>query len=144
MKTQDDKKLDNPVWFSLSETHQSFAIDYGSIKFYHSDYCPFGGFEKDNAIAKSIDEYSMLVDSFFIVGEKPELSNLLKLNKELVCLQMIVYDAIDIPTKDKIVRTMYNILVILTIIPIASSFLFFQNNDMKKEKSGMAINSMRS
>ena len=50
MKTQDDKKLDNPVWFSLSETHQSFAIDYGSIKFYHSDYCPFGGFEKDNAI----------------------------------------------------------------------------------------------
>ena len=66
MKTQDDKKLDNPVWFSLSETHQSFAIDYGSIKFYHSDYCPFGGFEKDNAIAKSIDEYSMLVDSFFI------------------------------------------------------------------------------
>jgi hypothetical protein len=47
-------------------------------------------FEKGNAIAKSIDEYSEMVDSFFIVGEKPELSNLLKLNKELVCLQMIV------------------------------------------------------
>ena len=45
-----------------------------------------------------------MVDNFFIVGEKPELSNLLKLNKELVCLQMIVYDAIDIPTKDKIVK----------------------------------------
>ena len=104
MKTQDDKKLDNPVWFSLSETHQSFAIDYGSIKFYHSDYCPFGGFEKDNAIAKSIDEYSEMVDSFFIVGEKPELSNLLKLNKELVCLQMIVYNPIDIAINDPIVK----------------------------------------
>ena len=46
MKTQDDKKLDNPVWFSLSETHQSFAVDYGSVKFYHPEYCPFGGFEK--------------------------------------------------------------------------------------------------
>ncbi|MFV8344732.1 GNAT family N-acetyltransferase [Flavobacterium sp. ZB4P13] len=104
MKTQDDKKLDNPVWFSLSETHQSFAVDYGSVKFYHPDYCPFGGFEKGNSIVKSIDEYSAKVDNFFIVGEKPELSNLLKLNKELVCLQMIVYDAIDITINDPIVK----------------------------------------
>nr|WP_315209698.1 GNAT family N-acetyltransferase [uncultured Flavobacterium sp.] len=104
MKTQDDKKLDNPVWFSLSETHQSFALDYGSVKFYHPDYCPFGGFEKGNAIAKSIDEYSEMVDSFFIVGEKPELSNLLKLNKELVCLQMIVCNPIDIAINDPIVK----------------------------------------
>jgi GNAT superfamily N-acetyltransferase len=104
VKTQDDKKLDNPVWFSLSETHQSFAVDYGSIKFYHPDYCPFGGFEKGNSIAKSIDEYSVMVDIFFIVGEKPELSNLLKLNKELVCLQMIVYDAINITIYDPIIK----------------------------------------
>nr|WP_314897952.1 GNAT family N-acetyltransferase [uncultured Flavobacterium sp.] len=104
MKTQDDKKLDNPVWFSISETHQSFAVDYGSVKFYHPDYCPFGGFEKGNAIAKSIDEYSVMVDNFFIVGEKPELSNLLKLNKELVCLQMIVYNSIDIAINDPIVK----------------------------------------
>jgi len=104
MKTQEDKKLDNPVWFSLSETHQSFALDYGSVKFYHPDYCPFGGFEKGNAIAKSIDEYSEMVDSFFIVGEKPELSNLLKLNKELVCLQMIVCYPIDIAINEQIIK----------------------------------------
>ena len=104
MKIQDDKKLDNPVWFSVSETHQSFAVEYGSVKFYHPDYCPFGGFEKVNAIAKSIDEYSVMVDSFFIVGEKPELSNLLKLNKELVCLQMIVCNPIDIAINDPIVK----------------------------------------
>jgi predicted GNAT family acetyltransferase len=104
VKIQDDKKLDNPVWFSVSETHQSFAVDYGSVKFYHPDYCPFGGFEKCNAIAKSIDEYSEMVDSFFIVGEKPELSNLLKVNKELVCLQMIVCNPIDIAINDPIVK----------------------------------------
>ena len=102
MKTQDNKKLDNPVWFSLSETHQSFAVDYGSVKFYHPDYCPFGGFEKSDAI--SIDEYSMMVDNFFIVGEKPELSNQLQSNKELVCLQMIVYNPIDIAINDPIVK----------------------------------------
>lgn len=104
MKTQDDKKLDNPVWFSLSETHQIFTVDYGSIKFYHPDYCPFGGFEKRNAIAKAIDEYSTMVDNFFIVGEKPELSNLLKLNKEVICLQMIVYEPIAITINDPIVK----------------------------------------
>ncbi|MFV8465351.1 GNAT family N-acetyltransferase [Flavobacterium sp. LB1P62] len=104
MKTPDDKKLDNPVWFSLSETHQSFAVDYGNIKFYHPDYCPFGGFEKGNAIANSIDEYSTKVDNFFIVGEKPELSNLLKINKELICLQMIVYNPIDIVIEDQIIK----------------------------------------
>lgn len=104
MKIQDDKKLDNPVWFSLLETHQSFAVDYCSVKFYHPDYCPFGGFEKGNSIVKSIDEYSEMVDTFFIVGEKPELSNLLKLNKELVCLQMIVYNPIDIVFNEPIVK----------------------------------------
>lgn len=104
VKTQDDKKLDNPVWFSLSETHQSFAVDYGSVKFYHPDYCPFGGFEKGNAIANSIDEYSAMVDSFFIVGEKSELSNLLKLNKELVCLQMIICNPIDIAINEPIIK----------------------------------------
>lgn len=104
MKTQEDKKLDNPVWFSLSETHQSFAVDYSSIKFYHPDYCPFGGFEKGDAISKSIDEYSVMVDSFFVVGEKPLLSKELKLNKELVCLQMIVYNPIDIVFNEPIVK----------------------------------------
>lgn len=104
MKVKDHKKLDNPVWFSLSETHQRFAIDYGSIKCYQPDYCPFGGFIKGSAISKSIDEYASKVDDFFIVGEKPELSNLLKLKKEVVCLQMIIYDKIEIAISEQIVK----------------------------------------
>jgi ribosomal protein S18 acetylase RimI-like enzyme len=104
VKTQDDKKLDNPVWFSLSESHRNFAVDYTTIKFYHPDYCPFGGFEKGKAVSEPIDEYSKMVDNFFVVGEKPELSNQLKLKKEVVCLQMIIYDTIDIVIKDQIVK----------------------------------------
>lgn len=100
---KEDNKLDNPVWHSLSETHQIFSVDYSGIKFYHPDYCPFGGFDISDNISKYIDEYSTLADNFFIVGDKPELSNRLVLKKELVCLQMIINDKIDIETKEDII-----------------------------------------
>ncbi len=99
-----NSKLDNPVWSSLSETHQSYAVDYGNLKCYHPDYCPFGGFVKNNKMAKAVDEYSALVNRFFIVGEKPVISNLLQINKEVICLQMIIYNPIDIPINDPIVK----------------------------------------
>ena len=53
-----ENKLDNPVWNSLSETHKDLAIEYGSIKFYHPDYCPFGGFINGENTAEGIFEYS--------------------------------------------------------------------------------------
>ena len=104
MKTQDDKKLDNPVWYSLSECHQNFAVEYKNIKFYHPDYCAFGGFEKVEGISNHIYDYSLLVENFFIVGEKPELSNLVKLKDEIICLQMIIKERINIEIKEKIVE----------------------------------------
>ncbi|MCC9071571.1 GNAT family N-acetyltransferase [Flavobacterium sp. F-65] len=99
----DYTKLDNPVWYSLSETHHEFAVDYNTIKFYHPDYCPFGGFTTQENITKSIDVYSELTDNFFIVGEKPQLSNQLELKKELICLQMIINNRLDIEIKENIV-----------------------------------------
>lgn len=99
-----NSKLDNPVWSSLSETHQSYAVDYGNLKCYHPDYCPFGGFVKNNKMAKAVDEYSALVNRFFIVGEKPVISNLLQINKEVICLQMIIYNPIDRVINDPIVK----------------------------------------
>ena len=103
MKISDDKKLDNPVWHSLSECHKDFAVDHDTIKFYHPDYCPFGGFIKGEGIADHIYEYSLLVDNFFIVGEKPKLPDQLKLKTEIVCLQMIIKNKIDIEIKENIV-----------------------------------------
>ena len=100
----DNHKLDNPVWHSLSETHQKFAVDYGSTKFYHPDYCPFGGFLKAENVSKCIDEYSSLTDNFYVVGKKPEFSNRLKLEKELRCLQMIIDNRIDTQIKDEITK----------------------------------------
>ncbi len=103
MKTAGDNKLDNPVWYALSEIHQNFAIDRGDIKFYHPEYCPFGGYTNDGDISTAIDQYSEMVDHFFIVGEKPALPDQLKIEKELVCLQMVMNGKITPAPKDALI-----------------------------------------
>src|SRR5579871_3488370 len=93
-------KLDNPVWHSLSEAHKDFSLNYENVKFYHPDYCPFGGFESNDNISHQLDEYSGLISNFFIVGNKPQFSNKLILKNELVCLQMIIENKIDIEIRE--------------------------------------------
>jgi ribosomal protein S18 acetylase RimI-like enzyme len=82
--------LDNPVWHSLRQTHRRFAIDKGNILFYHPDYCPFGGFINQEDTAAKLEEYAAMVPNFYIVGEQPAASGNLRLNKELVCNQMVL------------------------------------------------------
>lgn len=91
----EENKLDNPVYHSLAETHKTFAIDYEGVKFYQPDYCPFGGVLIPDQAKVSIDTYSALIDVFYVVGEKPIYSNKLKLQKELVCDQMILDKPVD-------------------------------------------------
>jgi GNAT superfamily N-acetyltransferase len=97
-------KLDNPVWYSVSETHKDFGIDYGTMKFYHPDYCPFGGFTAFDNMENSISEYAKLANTFFIIGQKPIVPDSLKLNNELICLQMIIHDKIEGNIEDQIVK----------------------------------------
>ena len=98
------EKLDNPVWYSLSETHKNISINYHNVKFYDPAYCAFGGFIENNNIALQVDEYSKLINHFFIVGEKPAFSKKISLKKELVCLQMILEKRIEINIGEKIVE----------------------------------------
>lgn len=100
----DEKKLDNPVWYSLSETHKKHALDFGTIKFYDPDYCSFGGFVEVENTASALAEYSKLSSGFFIFGAKPILPNSLKLKNELVCLQMIIDSKIQENFQDEIVK----------------------------------------
>ncbi len=102
MKQED--KLDNPVWYSLLETHKEHAIGDDAIKFYHPDYCPFGGFVDAENIIGSIADYSLLVDNFFIVGEQPPLPVSLKFKNELVCDQMIIYQKINFNSSENIIQ----------------------------------------
>lgn len=108
MTTSEENKLDNPVWYSLSENHQKFAIDYGKTKFYHPDYGPFGGFTALGNTAIATQKYSALIDNFFIVGEKPQIVDSLKIAKELVCLQMVINEKIQLPINVEIVKLTEN------------------------------------
>jgi len=98
------EKLDNPVWYSLSETHRTISINYHNVKFYDPAYSPFGSFIEANNAASQIDEYSKLINQFFIVGEKPVFSKKISLKKELVCLQMILEKRIEISIGEKIIE----------------------------------------
>jgi ribosomal protein S18 acetylase RimI-like enzyme len=103
MASEESKKLDNPVWFSLTESHQRFTMNHGATKFYHPDYCPFGAFTGAADTIQPIDAYAKLVDRFFMVGEKPQISKQLTLKNELVCLQMTIDHRVDLETKETII-----------------------------------------
>jgi ribosomal protein S18 acetylase RimI-like enzyme len=98
------ERLDNPVWYSLSETHKNISINYHNAKFYNPAYCPFGGFIETNNVASQIDEYSKLINHFFVVGEKPLFSGKIFLKNELVCLQMILEERVEINIGEKIIE----------------------------------------
>lgn len=104
MKITEERKLDNPVWNSLSESHQKFALEYDGTKFYNPDYCPFGGYLELENTPESADKYASLCGNFFIVGEKPKILDTLKIVKELVCLQMIVREKIQITFDNEIIK----------------------------------------
>ncbi|WP_345725263.1 GNAT family N-acetyltransferase [Sinomicrobium weinanense] len=99
----DITKLDNPVWYSLNETHREFSMPYESVKFYQPEVCPFGGFKNIHS-ANDIEEYAKLEDNFFVVGEKPHLGPSLKLQKELVCDQMILEQEVEIEPGNEIIE----------------------------------------
>jgi GNAT superfamily N-acetyltransferase len=99
----EEKKLDNPVYHSLLETHSKFAINYVGVKFYRPDYCPFGGFINSNTNMASIDAYSELISNFYVVGKKPLYSSTLKLQKDLICNQMVLEKPIKIVSNENIV-----------------------------------------
>ncbi|RWW99597.1 GNAT family N-acetyltransferase [Flavobacterium cerinum] len=102
MNFTDSHKLDNPVWHSLSETHNKFVIDHNGIKFYNPEYCSFGGVG-GNYTAEAINEYAELTNNFFIVGEKPDLPNGLQIKNEVICLQMVIDKPIDTSISNEIV-----------------------------------------
>ncbi len=100
----EEYKLDNPVWYSLAESHIKLAVVHNNTHFYNPDYCAFGAFNEIPNTAEDLVRYSNLVPSFFIFGEKPNIPESLQLKDELPCLQMIVRDKILIPYTNKIVK----------------------------------------
>lgn len=98
----EETKLDNPVWNSLNEVHKNLSVEYEGIKFYNPDYCPFGGFIESKKAADGITKYAGLIDDFYVVGKRPMFSNKISINKNLVCNQMLLEKAINIPIEEQI------------------------------------------
>src|SRR5215467_14789961 len=98
------EKLDNPVWYSLSEIHKDISINYHDVKFYDPSYCPFGGFIENNQVVSQIDDYSKLTNDFFVVGKKPLFSEKISLKNELICLQMILDEKIETNSNEEIIK----------------------------------------
>jgi ribosomal protein S18 acetylase RimI-like enzyme len=100
----DINKLDNPVWHSLNETHSNFALEYDDFKFYHPDFCPFGGFTSLINSNKNIETYTSLVTNFYVVGDKPNFNNTVILNKDLICNQMVLNKPIELDISEQITK----------------------------------------
>jgi ribosomal protein S18 acetylase RimI-like enzyme len=104
MAVKDFFKLENPVWHSLNETHKKISLSYSNLKCYHPDYCPFGGYQHSIDSSAEIDEYSNLISNFFIVGDRPAVSTKIVLQKELICLQMVIEAPIVFEIKNEITK----------------------------------------
>ena len=104
MRSEEEKQLDNPVWHSLKETHKDFILSYENLKCYDPEFCAFGGYNGDGNIADQLNTYAQFSNNFFIVGEKPAYSKHLKLQNELVCLQMVYEKVMDVQLQENIVK----------------------------------------
>jgi len=96
--------LDNPVWYALTETHQKYSVDFGNVKFYNSDYTPFGAFINNIDTCTAIEKFSKSSKDFFIVGNEPKVPSHLKPAIKYVGLQMIIYNRIDYPITESIIE----------------------------------------
>ena len=101
---KEEYKLDNPVWYSLAESHKNLAFNYNTTRFYNPEYCAFGAFNELSNNEDDLLAYAKLVPSFFIFGAKPNLPKPLQFKDELLCLQMIVSDKIKLTYIDEIVK----------------------------------------
>lgn len=97
-------KLDNPAWYSLTETHHPFSAGFGNALFYQPAFCPFGGFMGEEEITNAMNKYAELVPDFFIIGAKPAYEGPLRLKKELVCHQMVRENKIDLTIDKEILK----------------------------------------
>lgn len=84
------KKLDNPAWHALTETHAGFAMGTDELKRYDPSIVLFAGFnlEKEN-ITNQFDEVFKPGDSFFLFDDLPALPVNYIIETVVQCLQMV-------------------------------------------------------
>lgn len=106
IRSMDDaSKLDNPVWHSLNEAHQQFALGEQELKLYPPNVSPFVGINsKDRRILHKLDDYIQTKEPFFIIGDLPDVPpNNYVVQPELICAQMIQTETIEVSVTEEII-----------------------------------------
>jgi len=101
-----EKKLKNPVWYALNETHKKFRIEYDGVLFYHPEVCTFGAFNEVAKTAKTLNAYSKLSKNFFLVSENetPLIDpKRIVLEKKIEGCQMVLDHLADVKMTEQIV-----------------------------------------
>jgi len=64
-----EHQLKNPVWYSLKETHNKFAIEFDGVQFYNPEISSFGAFFDETKTAEAANNYVKTANEFFFVSE---------------------------------------------------------------------------
>ena len=91
-------KLDNPAWYALSETHQTFAIGNFALKRYQKTIVSFFAYDhaRKDAFLEA-DGLTEVDETFFIIGELPVLPANYDVDSRLSCVQMICFALSNLP-----------------------------------------------
>jgi len=103
MPATDFYKLDNPAWYSLTETHKHFAIGNDAIKRYQKAIAPFvAHYPGKKGVLNQLDQWLSPGESFFLIGDRPILPSGYTIENRLDCVQMICTDTINTPASTEI------------------------------------------
>jgi len=84
------KKLDNPAWHALTETHTAFALGTDEFKRYDPEIVLFSGYDPAaKNIFQQLDQVFNLNDAFFIFDQFPALPGNYRVETIVQCLQMV-------------------------------------------------------
>lgn len=89
------KKLENPTWHSLCETHKKWCLEFNGVKFYTPNICPFGAFTDVSKTAMALNEYAKLTPKFFLVSENKDPTwdkNHIQLEQKIEGCQMVLQE----------------------------------------------------
>src|SRR5262245_40118753 len=83
-------KLDNPAWYSLTESHAIFSFGDAALKRYRPDIVAFASFNYTNQPSLNrLDELMNTNEYFFIIGELSQLPSNYTIVNILSCEQMV-------------------------------------------------------
>ncbi len=99
------KKLDNPAWHALTETHSQFALGIDELKRYDPDIVLFAGHDlAAENITKKFDEVFNVDDSFFLFDISYELPANYQIETVVECLQMVCEKPVPVAITENIIR----------------------------------------